>query len=159
MTEPVTKTHTLLDELEAEIKRDVSREPITLVIPDRPKVSVRYSATVTNEQIKNTQRKSRRNGPKGPEVDEMKAGGMFLAEQCEAILMNGTEVVDSDGDLLRFGSEEIMEWLGAQTAAGAVLRLYNNDLSVISHVDAVMTAAGAGEDAEVVEDEDPTKRS
>ncbi|HEX5782391.1 MAG TPA: hypothetical protein VFX80_10735, partial [Solirubrobacteraceae bacterium] len=144
-----------LEELRQEIKREVHGDPIVLEVPGRAGWSVRYRADVELPQLAAWRKKAAdRAMPEG--LDELKLCLTILANQCDALLKDGREVEDDDGQLVTFASAAFLELTGAGRAVEAVRRWYVIDGHVVAAAQEVMNASGYGEEAIR---EDPTPRS
>lgn len=156
--ERTTSLDSLLTDLDKALKADVDFAPITLQVLKRPGVAIRYATDLDDEKLEAFRRRSvDKKAVDG--VNGLRFCSLILANQCEAILMNGQDVHDEAGQNLTFGHARIRTLYGAQRAADAVKKLIGSDPHVMLHANAVMEAAGFGDQAVEVEEEGPTTAS
>lgn len=80
---------------------------------------------------------------------------IFISSTCIGLYRDGVKQVDGNGGALRFSHKELMDVLGARTAAEAVVKFFaNNDGHMAGVADRVAKAAGYG--VQVEEADDPT---
>lgn len=147
-----------LEQLRKALAVPVQQEPITLRVPGRPNVTLRFSTELSNEQRKAWQnratKKSRRQG-REDEVDEMLFACLVLANQNEAIAFGGVDAYDSDNNPLTFASPQVWEMVGAADPQGAIRALFGVDAHVLLASGEVLMSAGFDDDLEA----DPTTAS
>lgn len=80
--------------------------------------------------------------------------GLTIAGTNLRILKDGEALTNSAGQPTNFRDKDLMEMLGVTTAAAAAIRFIKGDGHLASLANAVLAAAGYGEDAETV---DPTE--
>lgn len=148
-----------IEQLRAALAAPAKSEPITLKVPSRPGVTIRYSTVLTQEQRKAWQqratKKSRRQG-REDEVDEMLFTCLVLANQMEAIQFDGIDAHDPKTDEpLTFAQPALWEMVGAENPQECIRKLYANDAHVLTTGGEVLLASGFDDDL----DTDPTTAS
>lgn len=144
-----------LEALKQEIAKEVTGDIVVLEVPKRPGWSIRYRCDVQMPLLSRWRKQAAdRTMPDG--LDELKLCLTVLANQCDAILLNGREVEGNDRQLVTFASEEFLEMVGAGRAIDAVKAWYGVDGHVLAAAQEVLTESGFGEEATR---EDPTPRS
>ena len=148
-----------LEALKAVLAEEVHRPPVVLPVPERAGVSVRFNANVEARTHRSWIKKAEIKEPGGKtSTDALKAAVLAISAQTEAILLNGVEVADKNGDFLTFKSPELRDLVGLKDFADdhAVIRkFYGVDAHVINTGSAIVDAAGFSD--EVHPDEvDPT---
>lgn len=150
------------DLLKRAAQEKVIRSDVTLPVPGRDGMAVRY--TVEGLNPARMQSINRRARAKNGEVDNDTVNALVLAEQCAALIVNGTTLTD-EGRPLRFGSTVTRDGLGVRTAADAVRTFYGGEsrdygFSLMRHANDLMRAAGLLDDVDGDEldsdDEDPS---
>src|SRR5262245_15713838 len=95
-----------LDLIRAELTADVAAPPVLLDVPGRPGYQVRYSTEIDAERVagweKRAKDKTWSSGTNG-----LRVTCILLASNCLAILRQGVEVRDGDGEPLTFRSPEL----------------------------------------------------
>lgn len=134
-------------------------EPIEMpdaIVPHRlrPGWAVRYSTVVDLDDVKRWRKRAKAPGKKD-ELDEIRFACIVLANLCQALLRNNLEVTGPDGPLT-FASPQVWQTYNATRAADAVRAFYGNDPYLVATLDAVLAAAGVGEEVEAL---DPTRPS
>jgi hypothetical protein len=131
----------VLQSLEAELKRVIKSEPIILNIPSRPNMSVRYDTTIEAGVLqmwrKQSQNKSMTDG-----FDGLKFSCIVLANKAEGVLYDGVEATLDDGRPLNFKEPRFLSMLGAIKAVEAVRKLYAIDGHIFVAADEILRAAG-----------------
>lgn len=161
LDEPTTKTRQVaaaagspLETLRAEAQREIGGETVTLTIKERPGWSVRYRADVEIPQFNQWRKRcADRSQPDG--VDELKLACLILANQCEALVLNGEDLLEDDQPVT-YASPSFHASFGVTRAVDAVRAWYGIDAHVMTHSQEVMLASGYGDEAER---EDPTPGS
>lgn len=164
-----TSTFTALDELREELADEIV-EPITIRVPGRPKWGVRFNPDIEGPVLGRWAKRAKDKTQAG-ELDTLKLACTTLASQCVAIVKvddawspgmpfierveHETDVVDDDGETLRFTSPALHAMLGVGRPIDAVPAFYSLDGYVMSVWLELIEAAGYGDE---VPDGDPTKR-
>lgn len=159
---PPTKAETAsvspIDGLRAVLAKPVETEPVTLRVPGRKGLKVRFHTRMTQEQRKGWQSrartKKRRLGAE-PEVDDMLFGLLVIANTCEAILVDDVEATDVEGTPLTFAHRQVWEMVGADDPQDAIRRFYGVDAHVLLTSGEILLASGFDDD--LSEDEGPTR--
>lgn len=146
---------TILEALTAELQRDVIRPDITLLVPTREKISVRFSPNITHDQLSKWQKQAGGNSRKG--VDTNKFGRLLLAHTNSGLIFDGVLVTD-DGDPMTFRTERFVTMNGGGQVIEAISKFYSSDAAIDSAAAAVLEAAGYQDEAEE-SDDFPTNRS
>lgn len=158
--------------VDPDLDRDADREldPLALlaeiaapvVVPEvivphrfRPPWAVQYSTALDLDDLKRWQKRATPPGNRG-QVDEVRLACIVLANLCKAILRNGEPVLDLDGAPLTFAHPAVWQTYQAKRAADAVRKFYGNDPYLAATLDAVLAAAGIGDEVETL---DPTRPS
>jgi hypothetical protein len=141
-----------LDALRAELAEDLTRDEPTETYPitARDGWAVRYSTAIDHELLRAWQRAS----VDGKTIDELALALKILAGQCRAIVFQDADVTDN-GEPCVFYSPPILELTGTGRPVDAIRKLYRFDAAVQSTANAVLGAAGYGDEATPV---DPTRR-
>jgi hypothetical protein len=156
--ERTTSLDTLLSDLDKALTADVTFEPLTLAVVKRPGVSIRYRTDLDDEKLEAFRKRAQdRKAVDG--VNGLRFCTLIVANQCEAIQMHGQDVVDEAGQNMTFGHKWIRDKYSAQRAADAVRKLIGSDPHVMLHANAIMEAAGFGDQAVEVDEEGPTTAS
>ena len=151
--EPVNAA-SVLSALKEELKREVQLPPITLAVPARPGMSIRFDANVNSGHIQ-MWRKQSQNKSMADNFDSLKFSSLVIANKAEAVMFDGVEARTDDGELLNFKNPELLTMLGTNRAVEAVRKLYGVDGHIFVAADEVLK--GAGYDAEGQEQQtDPT---
>jgi hypothetical protein len=138
---PVEETSSLAA-LEAEISKEVTGEPVTLVIGStRPGWSARYAVGMTYDQLQAWTKRCRDRNALGG-LNRLKLAALILANQCEAILKEGRRVAVDDAGDITFASPDFRRLLGAGSSTDAVVKFYASDGLVLAHAQEVVVAAG-----------------
>lgn len=148
----------LLDEIEAEVARDLSGGEVTYDVPGRPGWTVTYEASIDPQALGVWRKKAMTGG----DLDPLKLACIILAACCRTIAKDGDPVTEpgpAGARNVTFGSRVLQEKLGVPTipnAVEAVLRWYVKPGSILSTYDQLARAAGYDEQVSAV---DPTGRS
>lgn len=122
----------------------------------RPGWGVRYALTLDGEDIKRWRNRSTlRKGTKREEFDEYKFAGIVLGNLCRAIIHDGVEL-EVDAEPLTFAHPAVWKNYNAGSVSAAVRAFYGNDPYLGATLDAVLAAAGVGDEVETL---DPTRPS
>jgi hypothetical protein len=143
--------NTLLAELEAEAQRDIEQFVI-FEVPLRPGWALKFSTLLEIEDVKRYQRAAQGKKKRIEDSDPIIQNGMPLVERNVAILKDGVEVEDNDGDPLTLGSHEFLAMMHETRAVQALLK-FVGDGALLSMGGSFFRAAGYGEDLEPL---DPT---
>lgn len=159
-------TPTVLAGLREELARKVAKEPVTLVIPDRPKIRVRYSTDIDASAVQGWRRKAR-NKAMEDGIDALKFAVIVIANLMTGLQYDDgdgrwLDVTDDDGDPLTFRGD-LTTWLipnpgpgQTRTITDGVRHLYGSDAAIFKTVEAIFSAAGYSADEDEAVDEDPT---
>lgn len=147
-----------LDLLRADLADEVKVEEVTLPVPGRPNLAVRYACDVDGDELV-VWRKRSTNRQRNV-IDEVKLGALALAFKSVAILRNGVEVTDG-GEPVTFRHPAILTMTGQSTVTGAIRYFYGLDGHVLAAANKVLTVSGFGDELTEVDDDtaDPTKRT
>lgn len=154
-----TRGTSMLDDLnaalDAALSADVVKEDVTLPVPLRPGLTVRFSTDVDDEKMKGWRARSQdstRGAGKG-DVDAIRWSSLIVATQAQAFLMGGKEVHDTSGQTYTFGHAQIRAKYGAQTAVQAVSAVYSSDPHIMIVANEILERAGFGDQVVPVEGE------
>lgn len=143
---------TILDQLRAEIEKDVTRPEIEIAVPERAGVTVKFSPNITTEQLKAWRRNS--TNRKTDELDSVKFSCYVVGQTVTGIYFNGEIVEDESGFPVTFASPAILEMTNTtKPLPDAIRAFYAIDPHLENTALKVLDAAGYGED---VDAEDPT---
>lgn len=144
---------TVLDQLKAEVSKEVTRPDIEIPVPERKGVSVRYSPNITNEQLKSWRRNS--TNRKTDELDAIKFSCYVVGQTITGIYFDGELVLDDEGNAITFASPVVMEMTGTDRPLPDAIRAF---FAVDPHLEStalkILDHAGYGDD---VETEHPMK--
>lgn len=149
-------------QLEALLAEEVQKPPVTLDIPGRPGMAMRFNTNVESDLLQAWQKRNTRKIRGKEETDPMRLAATILASTAEALIFKGQEMTDEDGDLLNFRGVALARMLKADsTSQLAVIRkLYGFDGHIVVTMQEVLTAAGYDNEVDLGDgDEDPTTRS
>jgi hypothetical protein len=154
--------HSPLETLRARLATDAKNEPITLKVPNREGISVRFDTNIDSAHLDHWQKRSQRRVGGKTEPDPVKMAALLVSATCQAVLVDGQEVVLNDGTTLKIASAQMRDFLGLVDGSDTVAiarKLYGSDGHLISVGNRIVAAAGFGDGTEDVdEDEDPTRR-
>lgn len=145
----------LVSQLEDALTADVSFEPITLRIDKRPALSVRYSTELDDDKISAFRKRAEdKKAPQG--FNTLRFCSLIVANQCQALLVNDQEALDEVGQNLTFGHARIRKLYGglSQRASDVARKAIGSDPHVMVHANAILDAAGFGDQAVEVEGDD-----
>jgi hypothetical protein len=142
----------LLDELAEEAQKSIETF-VTYAVDRRPGWSLRFSTLLEIEDVKRYQRQAQGKKKRIEDSDPIIQNGMPLVERNVAILKDGVEVLDADGDNLTLGSSEFRDMMGEPVAVQALLK-FVGDGALLSMGGSLFREAGYGEDLEPL---DPTE--
>lgn len=155
-----------LEALQAKLAADTGAElddegpTVELAVPGRPGVAVRYGTVVEWEELQAWRKRSRDKGlrsasnPDG--VDVNRVSRLVLANRAKAVVVDGDDVVGTDGRPLTFSHPELHAMLGLTGNVGAtqaVHAFYGRDAWVQQASGKVLDLAGWGDDAQEVDDD------
>jgi hypothetical protein len=123
---------------------DVQIEDVKLPVPGRPKYAVSFNTDISEPELDKWRKLSKNKKSEGG-VDGIRLGCLVLANKCTGIYREGRQMLDSDGDPLRFAHQEFLDLVGTPSAAEAVKKFYKLDASITSTGDGVLRAAGWGD--------------
>lgn len=150
-----SKEDTVLDRLRETISKKVERPVVYIDVPARPGVKLRIAPNITQNQMKSWRRNSGEDTKNG--MDATKFACYVVGSCTTGIMMDGEEVLDSDGNRMNFASTDILDMTGAaRPVPDAVRAFFGIDPHVESAALAVLDAAGY---SDTVEAEDPTMGS
>lgn len=149
-------TPTLLDGLRDELKQEVRNDPITLVVPGRPNISLVCDTNLESKTIQ-AWRKRCVDKRMPDNFDGLKFGCIVIANTCTSIVYKGTEVARTDGRPMTFRDEALLDMLGAQqTVVDAVRWLFGVDAHIFQAAEDIFKAAGFDNDEDSNLTVDPT---
>lgn len=145
---------TVLASLKEELKRVVKNAPITLQVPSRPGMSIKFD---TNVEAKTLQmwRKASNNKSMPDNFDSLKFSSIVIANQATEIFFKGDLAVDESGEVLNFKNQKFLEMLDAPKAVEGVRKLYGVDGHIFIAADEILRAAGYDSEGQE-QQEDPT---
>ena len=144
---------TILDRLRESLMEVVTLPPLTLKVIERPGMSVRFDTNIANATIQGW-RKQSRNKSMPDEFDSLKFSSLVIANKAIAVMLDGQDVTDEQGDTVNFTSPELLKMLGVNRALDAVRKLYGVDGHIIQQADAILSAAGYDEVEQKADDDD-----
>lgn len=131
-----------------------------VVLPHRFRAgwAVRYSTELDADDLERWRKRAKRPGKAGMrgEIDEIRLACILLANLSKGLERNGAPVLDEERRPLTFAHTKVWEIYGAARAADAVRKFYGNDPYLLATLEAVLAAAGVGEEVEPL---DPTMLS
>lgn len=142
----------VLDKLRGELAKKVRRPDIYLEVPERKGMAVAYSPNITQQQVRAWRRQAGEDTKKG--MDATVFACLVLSNTCNGILIENEAVTDDAGEPLGFGSDEIMQMVGAERVQDCIRSVYVVEPHIEATALAVMEAAGFNDSVEQV---DPTK--
>lgn len=153
---PDDTVRTPLQDLAAVLSQEVTSEPITLVVPARNGVKIRFDTNIDLPMLQMWRRRSK--VQRKDEYDEMKFSRLVIANQAMQIIFNGQEANGVDGKPLNFRHRELWSMLNVDGPQNAVTKMFGIDGHIMNAAQDVVRAAGF-DDADMEDDEDPTMRS
>ena len=146
------KTVTLLDQLRAEVSKEVTRDEIEIAVPERSGVTVRFSPNITTEQLKAWRRNS--TSKKTDELDSVKFSCYVIGQTVTGIYFNGELVEDDNGVPITFASQAMLEMTNTtKPLPDAIRAFYGLDPHLEATALKVLDASGFGEEVDAA---DPT---
>lgn len=144
-----------LESLRQALAAPVERAPLTLRVPTRPGVTLRFIPNIDDERRKSWQnratKKSRRQG-KDDEVNEMLFAQLVLANTHVATCFGGVDAHDDTDAPLTFAHRQLWDMVGATDPQSCIRKLFANDAHVLIASGEVLLASGFEDDLE-----DPTE--
>lgn len=152
------ETKTAYDRLQEMFEKEVESDPITLDIPKRPGMAIRFDTNIDSAELDLWRKQSAPGGNRGQrrgndtgEVDGMKMSALCVFNKAEAFLVDGEDVVipGTDGQTLTFHDQTILKKILGITAATnteLVRKVFANDAHVMAAGGQVMEAAGYGDE-------------
>lgn len=155
---PGTTMSNPLDELAAAITEEVRNPDLTLAVPLRPGMSLRYDTNIDADTELMQWRRRSHDKSQPDNFNILKMSCIVIANCCKAVVFKDVEPTGSDGQPITFNSTEMFEWTKTKRAIDAVKALFGNDAHVLATAQDIIEAAGYGD--EMMEPEEgPTKRS
>ena len=146
----------VLEALRTTLAAPVDVEPITLRVPSRPGVTLRFRPAIDQETRKAWQKRATRKGRRGSqseEVDEMLFAQLVLANTHVAVSLSGVDAHDEEDTPLTFAHRQLWDMVGADDPRSCIRKLFANDAHVLIASGEVLMAAGFDDDLEA---SDPT---
>lgn len=142
-----------LEMIKADLSSTVENKQIVLPMETRPGYSLQFNTDISHEQFEKWRSLAKdRKATTGMDVGRLAA--LVVANKCTAILKDGKVLTDDAGDPLTFASEEIRGMFSVPRAADAAKLLIGRDSLLTAISDAVVIAAGWGDEVSEV---DPTQ--
>lgn len=132
---------TILDSLQNELRRVVQNDPITLVVPSRPTISLTFDTNIDSGKLQ-LWRKASSDKSMPDNFDGVKFSAIIIANQCINVMYDGKIATDEHGSDLNFRNENFLSMLDAKRAVTAVRKLYGVDGHIFIAADAILRAAG-----------------
>lgn len=152
--EPVVE-RTILDALQNELRQVVRNEPITLVVPTRPHISLVFETNIDSTKLQ-LWRKVSQDKSMPDNFDGVKFSSIVIANQCTHVMYDGKIATSEDGKDLNFRENAFLDMLGSKRAVPAVRKLYGVDGHIFIAADAILRAAGYDSDEQDSQNADPT---
>jgi hypothetical protein len=148
-----TAVTTPYDRLQEILSQEVENEPITLEVPNRPGVTIKFDTNIRSEDIdfwrkQSTTRADRRRGG-GDAVDSVKFAALVVYNKAECFLVDGEEVILPNGEELSFVHQDTLKQIFgivAATPMELVKKVYASDAHVLAAGGQIVEAAGYGEE-------------
>lgn len=153
---PASARGNLRLDLAARLKEQVETEEISLQVPRRPYMHIRYRPEVDYDKLRKWGRICTDKRTK--QVDELRLACTVLEATCVGVEMtvdgSREEVLAEDGESLRFGDRELQDMLGTMEGApGAIKAVYGADGHILGTMAKVLDAAGYSKDDLIDDDE------
>jgi hypothetical protein len=146
-----------LEALRQALAAPVERDPLTLRVPTRPGVTLRFVPNIDDERRRAWQaratKKSRRQG-KDDELNEMLFASLVLANTHVATCFGGVDAHDEEDGPLTFAHRQLWDMVGATDPQSCIRKLFANDAHVLIASGEVLLASGFEDD---LEESDPTE--
>lgn len=133
---------TIFEMLRDELAKPVENEPITLSVPTRSNIKVRFNTDIEFDLLQTWMRKSVKKGI----TDQLLFALQVLAFTCDCILLNGQDAQDEEGTNLTFAHAQFRKMLDARDTREAIRKLYVKEGHIIGIAQKVTEAAGYSED-------------
>lgn len=143
------KSPTVLDQLKTVLAKKVEREPIYIEVPERPGVLLKVSPNITQHQMRSWRKNAGEETKNG--LDPLRFACSVIGHTTLGFEINGQEVANSDGVLLTFASQEIMDMTStSRPLPDCVRAFFGIDPHVEAAAVAIMEASGYGDTVEAV---------
>lgn len=155
-----------LDDLKNAIKAKKLRNPKTYQVDGYDfDIRLRFNAYISADEFKSfqkqasgaTNRKTRRAGAgAGQDMDQFKLFSAILQEKSEAIIVNGKDVLDTEGDLLTLRSDEFISFVKDSdigqdvTTVAEAIEAFLTAGGMVTIGESIATEAGFGGETEPV---------
>ena len=140
-TEETPNTNNIMSSLREELKRKIENPPLTLSVPSRDGVSIKYNTNIEAGLVQQWRKRSTdKSMPDG--FDPLKFACIVLANQAESVIHKGKDAIGNNGEPINFKNSELLEMLGADRAVDAVRTMYGMDGHILQAVEKLFTAAG-----------------
>jgi hypothetical protein len=130
-----------LDSLRNELKREIRNEPINLIVPNRPDMTITFDTNVEAGTL-NMWRKQCQNKSMTDNFDGLKFACIVVANQAKEIRFKKELIVDESGDLLNFRNPKFLDMLDVLKASEGVRKFYGVDGHVFMAADEILRASG-----------------
>lgn len=144
----------ILDELRAELEKEVERPLIEIVVPERPNISLRFNPNITQSKLTSWRNNSGVKTKKG--LNSVKFSTYVIGDTCVGIYIDGELAVNDDGVALTFGSEVIWEMSNSSDPVEAIKAMFGVEPHLEAVAIKIIEEAGYGEE---VDAQDPFSKS
>lgn len=143
----------LLEALQEELGRSAAKEPYTLTVPNRPKMSLTFDVNFDFPTFQAWSKKCE--DRKTKEVNFYNLAVIVISNQNTAIRLDNQDV-EQDGDPMLITSPNVHKWLGVPvgSTSQAIRKLYGSDGHAIQTARMVIEQAGYTMEGDVLEAED-----
>lgn len=151
-----TKSESPLEGLRKALATPVVVEPVTLRVPARPGVTLRFRPDIDDDKRKAWQKRAtkKRRGPGGAEeTDELMFAMLVVANTNVAVCFNGVDAHDEEDTPLTFAHRQLWDMVEARNPQECIRKLWANDPHILLASGEILMAAGFDDDLEA---EDPT---
>ena len=131
----------LVAELTAEVEDAV--EPTRLDVPGRDGIVMLYRKNITGPELE----RWRKQAKSGKGVDAVRLSALALVHASIGMVRRGEEMFDDAGDPITFRSRFLIDLYAAPSAVETVRKLYVLDGRLMAAANAVLEAAGFGDEA------------
>lgn len=168
VAEPVERAvprRTVLDELREEADReldDIKKPPLTLIVTQRPKWSVRFDPNIDSNLLKQWRRKAtEKAGTREETFDDLRFAISVIQNQARCIVRTSDmeDAHDSHDRPMDFNNKEFQEAFGGIDARSTIRKFYVLDPHIITLASEITGEAGYADDVERADVEDPTQDS
>jgi hypothetical protein len=133
-----------LDQLRADLPTlNTSDEKIP--VPGRDLYAISFRTDIDDKELESYRKRSKSKAH-ADGVDGIRLGKLLIANTCTGIYRADRQMLDSEGDPLKFAHREFLDLVGATTASDAVKAFYVRDSSINSVGQAILRAAGWGDE-------------